>query len=304
MMDTLAPISRVLHKVAQVAQDHAPEILTALGIAGGVTAGVIAVKATPKMEPALDELEKGLANIDEAVQLEAYEDPADARKDRVYVWVKTGKQFVKVYGPSIALGTVSIAAILYGHGLLKKRNALLIAAYQTLERSFAEYRQRVIADQGPAKDQEYLTATKLVENTNEQGESTKTEVIESSHGGHPYRFHWSKETSTHWRIEPELNYYFLMARQNYWNDKLRFRGQVFLNEVLDDLGFDQTDTGAITGWTWQGEGDNMIDFGFEPAASAQMQMFLDGQIPDTVLDFNVDGVIIGKGLLNKKHLSR
>ena len=101
-----------------------------------------------------------------------------------------------------------------------------------------------------------------------------------------------------------MNYYFLMARQNYWNDKLRFRGQVFLNEVLDDLGFDQTDTGAITGWIWQGDGDNMIDFGFEPAASAQMQMFLDGQIPDTVLDFNVDGVIIGKGLLNKKHLSR
>lgn len=302
MLDSLAPLTRVLGKAGTLLQEYSPQILTAMGIAGGATAAVMAVKATPQMEPVVAELETGLSNIAEALEIDAYEDEKEATKDRLYLYRRAAVGTIKVYGPAITLGAASVCFILAAHGILQKRNAILLAAYQTMEKSFSDYRARVIADRGVEADQEYLTAKKSVEKQADDGATVTEEVIDPGYQGQPYRFFFSSETSHHWRHEPDMNYYYLAARQNYWNDRLKARGQVFLNEVLNDLGFDHTDVGAITGWVWQGEGDNVVDFGFEPARTEQARAFLDGRLPDVWLDFNVDGVIIGKGLLNKKHL--
>lgn len=94
--------------------------------------------------------------------------------------------------------------------------------------------------------------------------------------------------SEYWHNEVQYNLLFLRTQQNYWNDVLRARGHVFLNEVLESLGFPHTPVGAVVGWTLSGLGDGEIDFNSEELVGI-----------DTVsLDFNVDGVILDK--LGKK----
>lgn len=90
--------------------------------------------------------------------------------------------------------------------------------------------------------------------------------------------------SQHWSPDVEFNLLFLRAQQNHWNDILKGRGHVFLNEVFESLGFSHTPAGAVVGWTLSGFGDGYIDFmPEEPEVEGGLR-----------LDFNVDGVILDK----------
>ena len=61
-----------------------------------------------------------------------------------------------------------------------------------------------------------------------------------------------------------------------------------LNDAYDKLGLDRTVPGAVVGWVWDGEGDNMIDFGLYNPVN---ERFLSGHEQAVWLDFNVDGVV-------------
>ncbi len=52
--------------------------------------------------------------------------------------------------------------------------------------------------------------------------------------------------------EDERNRFYLKAIQNYFNDLLRARGYVFLNEVLERLGISPRMIGQLAGWTPKG----------------------------------------------------
>ena len=83
---------------------------------------------------------------------------------------------------------------------------------------------------------------------------------------------------------PEYNQMFLKAQQNYFNDLLRVRGHVFLNEVYDGLGLPRTSRGAICGWILDAENKgSFIDF--KPVEDEN------GAI---MLPIAVDGVIFDK----------
>ena len=83
---------------------------------------------------------------------------------------------------------------------------------------------------------------------------------------------------------------FLRRQQEYFNDKLKAQGYLFLNEVYESLGFQKTKAGQMVGWTYDEEhpnGDNFVDFGIYDSAS-----FVNGYERSIILDFNVDGVIL------------
>ena len=78
------------------------------------------------------------------------------------------------------------------------------------------------------------------------------------------------------------------------NDLLRARGHVFLNEVLERLGMEHTQAGAVTGWILNGTGDNEIDFRMyklDDKRAKELGVAENGHI---LLDFNVDGIIYDK----------
>lgn len=295
-------LTRKFHKVGFQLKKHSPEILVVAGVIGGVTAAVMACKATTKAGDILDDTKRQLDVIHQGMEdgdIHGTEyTQEDGKKDLAIVYTQTAVKFIKLYGPSVALGTASIVAILAGHNITKKRNAALTAAYATLDGSFKDYRNRVIERFGEELDKElkYNIKAKEVEETvtNEDGtESTvKTTVNVVDPNTISLYARVYDDGNTGWSKSPELNLAFLKTQQSYFNDLLRTRGHVFLNEVYDALGFDRTQAGQIVGWVYDEKnptGDNFIDFGIYDINDPQKVRFINGHERSILLDFNVDG---------------
>lgn len=97
-----------------------------------------------------------------------------------------------------------------------------------------------------------------------------------------------------WTKNPVYNKMFLLEQQRYFNDILRAKGHLFLNEVYDGLGMPRTYMGQVVGWFYDEKepiGDNFIDFGLR---NEYNQDFMDGKSRDAILSFNVDGNILDR----------
>ena len=92
-----------------------------------------------------------------------------------------------------------------------------------------------------------------------------------------------------WTKDETRNKTFLLQQQNYANEKLKFRGYLFLNDVLDMLGIPRTRAGQVVGWIYDPsntEIDSFVDFGLY---QENPHKALNGGI---VLNFNVDGNVL------------
>ena len=73
------------------------------------------------------------------------------KKDLTTVYVQTGVKLIRNYAPAVILGALSLSAIITSNNILRKRNVTLAAAYATLDKSFKEYRKRVIERVGESR---------------------------------------------------------------------------------------------------------------------------------------------------------
>lgn len=294
-------VSNSASKIGFQLKKHGPDILVVAGIVGLVGSAVLACKATTKasaiIEEAKDDIEKihQVAN-DESVSVEEYSEE-DHKKDLVIAYTQTGVKLAKVYAPAIGLGVLSIAGILGGHNILRKRNFALAAAYTTIDKSFKEYRSRVVDRFGKEVDQELrydLKAKKITETvTDENGKEKKVKktVLVPSEGGVYSGYARSFEPGCPcWENDPQLNLAFLKTAESYFNDVLDAKGYVFLSSVYSYLGYRETDYSRVVGWRrdeMNPDIDNHIDFGFR-----NNEAFMNGDETNVILDFNVDGVIL------------
>lgn len=283
-----------------VLKKYSPEILMGVGIVGIIGSTVMACKATLKVEEVVDEAKETLDKIhkahdDENITEEIYSEQ-DYKKDLVITYTQTGVKFIKLYGPAVTLGAASIGCLLGAHGILKKRNVALMAAYKAVEQSFGDYRQRVREELGEEKDRRYHLGLKeetvTEETVDANGKKKKVkktvEVVDPNKISQYARFF--DDSSSQWSKVPEHNLVFLKAQQNFANDLLNSRGHVFLNEVYDMLGIPRSSAGAIVGWV-KGEGDDFVDFGIFNRDDDKVRDFVNGYETNIMLDFNVTGVI-------------
>lgn len=286
-----------------VVKKYSPEILVTVGIVGVIASTVMACKATTKAHEVLDKAKEKKDAIDEAAAFENYTEN-DRKKDLVLVYTQTGVDFAKLYGPSVILGTLSIGCILGAHHILRKRNLALVAAYAVLDDSFKKYRSRVVADAGEEKDLEYQYGVKeekvetvvVDEATGKSKKVKSTKKVVDPNGVSLYA-RFFDELNQNWNPIPEYNMAFLKHQQNYFNDLLRIRGHVFLNEVYDELGIERSSAGAVVGWVLTKDSessDNYIDFGLYDATRPRVRDFVNCTEASILLDFNVDGTIYDK----------
>lgn len=314
--EIVSNVTRTFGKVAFKVKKHSPEILIAAGVVGTVASTVMACKATMKVKDIIDESKGNIEAVHNTIAkvengekvLYAEEDGTQVeytletgKKDLAVVYVQTGFKFVKLYGPAIALGTLSLAAILKSNSILNKRNAALAAAYATIDKSFKEYRGRVVERFGEALDKElrYNIKSKEVEEivVNEDGtESVVKKDIEvvdpNMYSDYARMF---DDGCSGWTKDPEYNLMFLKDQQRYANDLLKSRGHLFLNEVYDMLGIPRCKAGQVVGWIYDEKhpvGDNFVDFGIYDIHKPANRDFVNGYERTILLDFNVDGNIM------------
>ena len=146
--EIMKSVNGVASKTVMKLKKHSPEILVVAGIAGTVVSAVLACKATTKVAEILDETKDTLDTIHDGMETGAINGQGytteDGKKDTVVVYAQTGMKLAKLYGPAIILGTLSITSILASNNILRKRNVALGAAYAAIDKSFKEYRGRVI----------------------------------------------------------------------------------------------------------------------------------------------------------------
>lgn len=289
--------SRTLFKGVYLARKYAPEILTSVGIAGFVVTAVMGAKATLKLEPVVDKLNDDLTRIKDIQHIHP---EADIKRDKIRVYTHAVTSLGKTYGPTVALGIGSAVCIVSAHGIMRRRNVALVAAYQILEKSFTNYRERVIEEYGDDKDLEYRSGLKT-ESIKEGNKSVQvTSELDRIKGASPYGRWFDQLNSTEWNKLPEYNLMTLRAQQEYANQKLQIQGYLFLNDVYDSLGIERSQAGQVVGWYIDKNrhstesGDCYVDFGIYDFASEGGRRFISGNAPGIFLDFNVDGVIVDK----------
>ena len=300
--------SRSLHKLGFKIKKHSPEILVTVGVVGTVASVVMACKATLKVNEIVDEAKETIDAIHDGVEKEKHIADGElytqelANKDLVLVYAQTGWKFVKLYGPSVALGAASLGCMLAANNILRKRNAVLAAAFTAVDTSFKEYRSRLIerfGENGKQLDRElrYNIKVKEIEervvdeNGNETTVTKTVEVIDPNITHDIYSIVFC-EGNTGWTKNADLNKLFLLKQQNYANDKLKAEHFVSLNQVYEMLGAPKTAYGQLAGWVWTEDssvGDNFIDFGIFDVHNEMKCAFVNGHERSIILDFNCIG---------------
>lgn len=298
-------VSYNAHKIGFKIKKASPEIMVVAGVVGVVTSTVMACKATTKVNDILEETRKQVDDVhnvlDSDVITEEEYNNDDAKKDLAIIYTQTGVKLIKLYAPSVIVGALSITGILASHKILKKRNVALTAAYATIDRSFKEYRGRVVERFGKELDRELrynIKAQEIEEKTvdkdgNETIEKKTISVVDPNMYSDYARIF--DNGSMGWTKDPEYNLMFLKLQQNQANDRLRAQGYLFLNDVYDMLGIPRTKAGQIVGWIYDEEnpvGDNFVDFGIYDIYNEKACDFVNGRERSIVLDFNVDGNIL------------
>lgn len=306
-------MSGAFNNVGFKMKKHSPEILMVAGVAGVVVSAVMACKATLKVDAIMDETKEKMDKIHKAEDdgvTESGEDYfiEDAKKDTAIVYAQTGFKLVKTYAPAVAIGTLSIVSILASNNILRKRNVALAAAYATVDKSFKEYRNRVIEKFGQEVDRELkynikaekVPTTEVDEETGKEKKVKKNAFVVNPSDVSGYARFFEKYTvdedgnsilNPHWEPNNEYNIMFIKAQENYANDLLRAKKRLFLNDVYEMLGLPRTKAGQVVGWVYDEDnpvGDNYVDFGMY-ADNLSYSDFANGLDPAILLDFNVDG---------------
>ena len=216
------------------------------------------------------------------------------------VYTQTAVKLLKLYGPSIVLGGLSITAILTSNNIMRKRNIAIAAAYTAVDKSFKDYRGRVVERFGKDLDRElrYNIKKEEVEETIVDEKTGKEKTIKKTIDVANEVSEFAKffdDGCTGWTKDPELNLAFLLKQQAFANDKLKANGYLYLNEVYDMLGIPRTKAGQIVGWIYDEKnpiGDNYVDFGIFDSNKVKNRDFVNGYERTILLDFNVDGNIL------------
>ena len=295
---------RAFNRTGLKLKKHSPEILMTVGVIGVVASGVMACKATLKVQDVVDDAKQKIDMIHEVSNDPEMSDKysaEDGKKDLAIVYTQTAVKFIKLYGPSVAIGVASLGCMIGSNRILNKRNVALAAAYTAVDKSFKEYRSRVIDRFGKQLDKELKYGIKAQEIEEVSVDEKSKEIVKKNtvevmdpncYSQYSIVF---DDGNAGWDPDPELTKYFLIQQQNWANERLKARGHLFLNEVYDMLGVKRTKAGAQVGWIYDEKnntGDNYVDFGIFDINKPKACDFVNGLEKVIILDFNVDGVIL------------
>lgn len=324
----LVPVKAFGSKVAKKVSKRSPEICVALGVIGMGATVVMACKATLKADEVLDKLAADKAKIEDTKkQVEesksgiAY-DEKDAKRDLAIAYKDAAIGFAKLYWRPALTGAISLGLILASLGIMKKRNATLIAAATAIDERFKEYRKRVTERFGEDVEREIRTGVKkgkqMVQVVDpETGEVSEVEeettTIEDAILTRPEEYAtviFSSDTSAAFQKGDMIyNESFIDGVVAYWNRILNYRGYVLMSEVLNQLGVPLRNEHLISGWhvdcpdgDFDKDGKREIrcritrvskHIGDYNKKSGRIVPLYSGDDYDLLLEFNPDGVIYG-----------
>jgi len=283
-------VTRGIGRAGLHLKESSPHILFGAGLLGLIGAGVLACRATLQAEETIDKIQEDVDAVQSMRETSLRIDTPYANKeyyrDLSYVGGRSALELGKLYGPSLVLGGLSVAALTGSHFQLARRNTALTVTLAAVSKAYSAYRVRVRQVVGKDMEMDIYQNIRSVEQIAPDGRMVIAKVKDpNAHSPYARLF---DESSSEWEKNAELNRMFLEGIQTQFNNRLRAHGYVFLNEVYQELGIARSTEGQIVGWMWNGDGDDFIDFGLGAPGAVNFDI---GHEPRVWLDFNVDGPI-------------
>lgn len=292
------------HKARFFWAKNSPAILTYTGIACGIGATAMAVKATLGAKDIYAEYKEGIAQADKVEALvydgtisEKRYSHFDAENDRKVAKIKMVSQYILAYAPAAILTGASIACVLSAHHIMSARYSSAVAAFGALSTKFDNYRSRVREEVGDAKERDIYNGVATTKEKNDKGktvEKKSQDIVtkdELTMVFGPESLLWDQYNS-------DMNVAKVRYVNQFYNDKLRADGVVFVNDILEYFGEDRTQAGQILGWYINKEHPySQVDLGVFETDEDPMDWTTgehwDGTTP-IKLTFNVDGIVYDK----------
>lgn len=241
---------------------HSPEIAIGAGIIGFVGTVILACKETVKASDVIDEFKKDKEDIKQVMELYEQDnlpddveyDERDYKHDIVVAHAKCAWALFRCYAPAITVGALSIASILTGCKILKKRELAAIATTAALRESFNAYRGRVASKVGEEVEDRLFRGVEErsieVEKEDENGKVKKHKVrYEMATCGSIYSRIFDA-SNKEWEKSGMQNFDIVVGRMRMLNSKLITEGHLFLNDVYKELGFPISIKGQQAGWIY------------------------------------------------------
>lgn len=131
-------LDNLRNKFANFSVDHMPEILTAIGVAGSVSATFLTGKASFRAYSLLEKEER-------ARELNS--------QPPMSTWDKIGFVY-DLYIPAAASGLIGVTAIVLSNRVSNRRTAAIVAAYSIADKAFDEYKEKVKDRMGANKERD------------------------------------------------------------------------------------------------------------------------------------------------------
>lgn len=141
-------LTHLLSRVQKLAADNSPLILTALGVTGSLTTAFLASKASFKASEKLENerLSRSIRNKEAKRQGRDLDPPLDTIPEKAkLVW--------KLYIPAASSAATTIFFIVAANRVGTRRAAAMAAAYSLAEKTFIEYKDKVIETIGDKKEE-------------------------------------------------------------------------------------------------------------------------------------------------------
>lgn len=257
-------LSKLFGNFWSAAKKHSPEILTGIGIAGMFTAGIMAVKATPK---ALDIMEEEITYRiqnnarDEEENIEGLVKVPDDKNDEYGHYRLPVKDAVivawKCYIPAVIISGLSAACLIGASSVNLRRNAALAAAYTLSETALRDYRDKVTEVIGDKKER--TVCDKVAKERVDKNPPIEQEIIVTEQGN---TLMYDAISGRYFKGDIEK----VRKIENILNKRLRNEDYISLNEFYDEIGLPHIKVGEGLGWCID---KGLIEFEFSATLTAE-----------------------------------
>lgn len=221
---------RLKGHVQHALKTNSPAILTALGVSGTITTVYLVGRASFEACRVIDHAEVVRANAN-GLHSPDPPPPLNVREKTELVW--------KLYLPSAASGTMTIACIILASRASSKRTAAITAAYSLSEKAFVEYREKVSEAFGERKERAIRDS--IAQDRVEKYPPSEGQLILAVPGN---VLCFEQLTGRYFHSDMET----LRRAENKINAKIFRELYVTLNQFYDEVGLEHTSQGDELGW--------------------------------------------------------
>lgn len=230
-------LNKILRQAARTIDRNSPTILTGFGVAGLIGTVIFAIKDTYVATEILHQ--------EAEFKYEQWEEETGEDRSAYPTEPFTTEEIIrltwKCYIPTIGMGALTIASMIYSHRFHSRRNAALLSLYSVAQKTLEEYQAKVVEQIGEKKE-EKIRGEVAQEHLDKNPPGSTTTIV-SGNGKHLF---YDSFSGRYFESDVET----IRQLVNEFNAKLIRCAPMFvgINEFFDELGLERIELGDEMGW--------------------------------------------------------